>query len=93
MSEIAKNHMVLNPESTELVEQVACRFSQENLGWHGQNEQEHYHGGAENFLLSTCLAAFLHSCTKSTKNLQIVLFVNCLAFWCVFVMHNATRIK
>ena len=58
MSEIAKNHMVPSPESTEPVEQVACRFSQENLGWHGQNEQEYYHGGAENFLLSTCLAAF-----------------------------------
>ena len=51
--EIAKNHMMPNPESTEPVEQAAGHFSQENLGWHGKDGQEHYHGGAENILLST----------------------------------------
>ena len=34
-----------------------------------------------------------HSFTKATKNLQVVLLVNCLAFWFVFVMHDATGIK
>ena len=34
-----------------------------------------------------------HSITKATQNLQVVLFIDCLAFWCVFVMHYAAGSK
>ena len=34
-----------------------------------------------------------HSIAKATQNLQVVLFINCLAFWCVFKMHYAVGIE
>ena len=34
-----------------------------------------------------------HSITKATHNLQIVLLINCLSFWCVFMMYNTTGVK
>ena len=46
------------------------------------------------FLPSTCLAAFfaqLHEVDVKPPGSTLLLIV--LAFWCVFVMHNATRIK
>ena len=35
----------------------------------------------------------LHSMTKATLNLKVVLFIDCLAFWWVFVMHYAAGFK
>lgn len=35
----------------------------------------------------------LHSITKATDDLQVVLFDNILAFWCVLVMYHPTGVK
>ena len=56
--ETARNHTVRSQESKEPVSQVAACFWLGKLESHVQNERGHCHGGAENFLLPTCLAAF-----------------------------------
>ena len=45
------------------------------------------------FLFSTCLAAFLSQLHEVDVKCPGVPFLNSLAFWCIFTIHNATKIK
>ena len=78
--------MVPNQENKEAIAQVPYCFWRKNLSLHVRNEREHCYGEATSSYLSTCMAVFFAEHDEGDVKSQVVLFINCLAFWCIFAI-------